>query len=596
VRFESPESAAGRLFAVCGVRTLSLAVAASAETGSGLLGFAVERIDAARGERAFMRGFKVFRSVLPDPAPGLVVSTEDHPVQSYLWDDFTVEPDHEYTYVFHPVKGAPARLDRSGPPLSITVRTEPLFDPGAVHQVFFNRGAASSQAYVREFGRDPIAGKSPDERARALAWLAGDLGPALLAFVGACRPGDTLLGCFYEFRHLPAARALEAAIDRGVSVRLVVDGKDNATTDEAGVFHEAFPREENRRTVAAAGLPAGCITERTARRSDIAHNKFMVRLSGDPAEPVEVWTGSTNLSDGGISGQTNVGHWIRDAGLAATYRDYWTLLATDPGGLAGDSAAVKRRKNTGFERAVAALTPVPDRLRTVERGVTAVFSPRPDDSVLQAYAELLDSADDQGCITLAFGISPAFKQVLTTNTPSGPILFLLLEKQDRPRAGQSGSFVRLDATNNVYEAFGSFLADPVYQWARETNTQELGLNQHVFYIHSKLMLIDPLGDDPIVVSGSANFSSASIAGNDENMVIVRGERRVADIYLTEFNRLFNHYYFRSVTERIHRSRATGDDASLFLDETPGWQDKYKPGSLRAKRLALYTTMSGTDTG
>ena len=72
---------------------------------------------------------------------------------------------------------------------------------------------------------------------------------------------------------------------------------------------------------------------------------------------------------------------------------------------------------------------------------------------------------------------------------------------------------------------------------------------------------------------------------------------MADIYLTEFNRLFNHYYFRTVTAQTHRHGQPGSDdaASLFLDETPAWQAKYKPGSLRAKRLALYTSMSGSHT-
>ena len=32
------------------------------------------------------------------------------------------------------------------------------------------------------------------------------------------------------------------------------------------------------------------------------------------------------------------------------------------------------------------------------------------------------------------------------------------------------------------------------------------------------------------------------------------------------------------------------DASLFLAEDDSWQLKYKPGSLRAKRLALYESM------
>ena len=64
------------------------------------------------------------------------------------------------------------------------------------------------------------------------------------------------------------------------------------------------------------------------------------------------------------------------------------------------------------------------------------------------------------------------------------------------------------------------------------------------YIHNKFMLIDPLGADPVVVAGSANFSEASSDSNDENMLIVRGNRRVAEIYLGEFLRLYNHHAFR----------------------------------------------------
>lgn len=41
------------------------------------------------------------------------------------------------------------------------------------------------------------------------------------------------------------------------------------------------------------------------------------------------------------------------------------------------------------------------------------------------------------------------------------------------------------------------------------------------------------------------------------MQFVRGNLRVADIYFTEFNRLFNHYYFRSVTEATAHGRELG---------------------------------------
>jgi phosphatidylserine/phosphatidylglycerophosphate/cardiolipin synthase-like enzyme len=109
------------------------------------------------------------------------------------------------------------------------------------------------------------------------------------------------------------------------------------------------------------------------------------------------------------------------------------------------------------------------------------------------------------------------------------------------------------------------------------------------------MLIDPLGADPIVVTGSANFSADSAKENDENMLLIRGSPRVADIYYTEFNRLFNHYYYRSVVEQLRRGRPQPGQPSAFLDETIGWQAKYAPGAFRAKRLQLYTTMTGTRT-
>ena len=127
---------------------------------------------------------------------------------------------------------------------------------------------------------------------------------------------------------------------------------------------------------------------------------------------------------------------------------------------------------------------------------------------------------------------------LGDNTPKSPIAFFLLEKEDKPNPRSKAKFVGLNAANNVYKAWGSFLREPLYQWTRETNAEALKLNQHVSYIHSKFLLMDPLSKDPVVVTGSANFSKASTNDNDENMLVIRGERRVADIYFTEFNRLF----------------------------------------------------------
>ena len=257
MRFRSRPSAAGQVFAVAGVNTVSFAVVASAATKEGLLGFAVERIDPETDERWYMSGFKVFRSVVPMPEAGerFQVSTFEHPVQSFVWDDFTAQPHHEYRYVFHPLKGRARNLDRRSRPLSIRVRTEPLYGEGE-HDIFFNRGVASSQAYTRNFGTQPIADLRPEVQARALAWLSRDLDDALLRFIDRCSAGDRLLGCFYEFRYRPAAeRLVEAVARRGVDVQLIVDAKVNEHTDKDGVFHPSFPRVDNLALLADVGFP-----------------------------------------------------------------------------------------------------------------------------------------------------------------------------------------------------------------------------------------------------------------------------------------------------------------------------------------------------
>ena len=89
---------------------------------------------------------------------------------------------------------------------------------------------------------------------------------------------------------------------------------------------------------------------------------------------------------------------------------------------------------------------------------------------------------------------------------------------------------------------------------------------HVFFVHAKVLLIDPLSDDPLVCSGSANFSKNSLTANDENMLLIRGNTRVADIYMTELDRIFRHFRARDIIN------ATADQRKnvLLLDTTDSW--------------------------
>jgi hypothetical protein len=60
----------------------------------------------------------------------------------------------------------------------------------------------------------------------------------------------------------------------------------------------------------------------------ISHNKFVILLKD--GEPLEVWSGSTNVTEGGIYGHANVGHRIGDRKVAAAYLDYWMQISLNP--------------------------------------------------------------------------------------------------------------------------------------------------------------------------------------------------------------------------------------------------------------------------
>ncbi len=402
MRFKSSKTGGYQVFAVSGTNTVSFAIDADDANTQGLLGFAVERSDPTENRRFFMYGFKVFPSVIPHPTKHTTVSTFDHPMQSFVWDDFTAKPGREYEYFFHPLKGQPKNLDRSAAPISIKIRTELDFSD-LEHDVFFNRGVASSQAYERKFGNKRPDQLKPEKRKQAEEWLSRKLDDAILKFIQQAQKGDTLLCCFYEFRYRPVADELAAALARKVKVRLIVDAKVNESTDKKGKFHPSFPREDNLSMLKAAGIPRKEVTIlRDARTSSIQHNKFMVLLKGAAQTPSEVWTGSTNISEGGIMGQTNVGHWVRNKEIATRFKAYWELLATNPGAEEGDNPSATREKNKAFKKAVEDLGAVPTQIKDLKKGITPVFSPRNGLEVLKMYAQMVDDAKDLSCITLGF--------------------------------------------------------------------------------------------------------------------------------------------------------------------------------------------------
>jgi PLD-like domain len=526
---------------------------------AGCLGFGVHRTDHTEDEAYWLRGLKAFRSVVPNPGPGMDFALRDHPVQGFQWGDYTAKPAHDYTYRMVAFGGTPGALT----PLAevrVDVRTE-VEDDGR-HGIWFNRGVAGSQAYVKRFGQfTPPVGASEDHP--AFAWLSRGLGEAFVRFAGrATGPEWGLRGAFYEFTWRTGLAALAAARDAGADVRLVVHGRDR---DAAGKDADRTAAD-NRTAVSAAGLDDVVTWRTAANKSALQHNKFLVLTRH--GEPVAVWTGSTNVTQGAVFGHLNVGHLVGDPAVARRFLDYWAQLADQ------DVTTAKLRLWTEATNAVDLAAP----------GLSAVFSPRATTSaLLDRYADGMDGATSSAHITGAFGLNKVFRQRLGVDRDV--VRTVLLDQ--KPEPGQEIPAVDHD----VRVSWGDYLHKVTFeQWAAEHLTD---FNTWVKFIHTKIIMIDPLGPAPVTLTGSANYSDNSTTDNEENTVVIRGDgtadgdgaaRRVADIYLTEYQRLFMHFVFRDWAARDAEAGTGGG----FLAEDDGWTDRYyEPGGWRARQRTTF---------
>jgi phosphatidylserine/phosphatidylglycerophosphate/cardiolipin synthase-like enzyme len=92
-----------------------------------------------------------------------------------------------------------------------------------------------------------------------------------------------------------------------------------------------------------------------------------------------------------------------------------------------------------------------------------------------------------------------------------------------------------------------------------------------------------LGNDPLVVSGSANFSRPSQRQNDENMLVIRGDTRVADIYLGEYMRVFDHHYARYLVKKLSAIDPATADSGYLKIAADDWLPGHFIGAKRKRR-------------
>ena len=82
-------------------------------------------------------------------------------------------------------------------------------------------------------------------------------------------------------------------------------------------------------------------------------------------------------------------------------------------------------------------------------------------------------------------------------------------------------------------------------------------------------------------------SSTSLA-NDENMNVIRGDQRVADIYFGEFMRIFDHLYSRYIVAKLKKAGKSDPDAGFLKESSKDWvPQNFKSGSRKDLRRRYF---------
>lgn len=493
---------------------------------TGLLGFAVRRTDydPATGEMLrldWLKGQKRFECATD---PGVDVRSNEAPFQRFHWNDYTLEADKSYLYEVFPVFGEPCAVEL-GDPLQLPFRpsAESVDDVG----IYFNRGVTSAQAYL-----DRFKGAHPDEveDGSAYAWLSRGLKESLIAFIRGAGRRDALHVAIYEFHDEEIAAALkEAASRQKAKVEIVVHAASDKATKLSKANLKAHGLEENARLRTNIG--------------NLSHNKFVVLLTD--GEPRAVWTGSANFSENAFYFQTNNALVLPQPEIARIYEDYYQVLRDDP-----ELGRARQGEVLAQDRveAVNAAYRAPAGLDS-----EVLFSPVRRDHVIDATIDLVRSARSAVFVSAPFAMEKPIVEALGKNDTR--ILEYGLVNTTAKR--------KIDGLKRKYTRFITPSVLKTYM-GRKWDAKAFGAHK----IHSKLVIIDPWGQDPAILVGSSNHSDESCRRNDENNLLIRGDRRIIAVMTTEFLRMYDHYKSRDFINSIQRGTAAPDDK--FLKESEAW--------------------------
>ena len=304
---------------------------------------------------------------------------------------------------------------------------------------------------------------------------------------------------FYQCNDKKVRKALVNAKKKGIKIRFITDAHYYEKKED---YYDPFYGHLEK-----AGIEL--ITEVDGGKNDDnlhSHNKFAI------IDEEILWTGSYNITENGRDNNNNNAVLIKNESLAKTYLEEFNQIWGDETGI--PKFGNEKEKLVSFSK---------KKIGNISNlQIEAIFSPfKHSKKLKEALMSAIDSAD----FSIYFA---AF--VFTDKELMNAII-------DKAKEGIK-----------VYGVFDNFAANAqsgTYQTFSSSGVENIKVyihNERDGYaktLHHKFIIVDPdteIKSDPLVVTGSSNWTQAAWKENDENTIIIHNNA-IAKAFQREFKRL-----------------------------------------------------------
>lgn len=427
---------------------------------------------------------------------------------------------------------------------------------------FFNRGIVMSQYVARILRKNEWEPKDILENIEKIEdqlriFLSGELRIEMLNMINEVSKNTDLelYAALYELNDRELIDGLKSLRERAHIV--LANGSDKKGDENVRA------REELRSVNVD-------VRDRMLGGKGLGHNKFAVVVK-DKKNAIRAWTGSTNWTFTGLCTQLNNGILIENPEIASIFLNQWNKLKDAGNSFTKELLNSNKESPYSPDDAKADVWFTPIRLSGKEKSESVSLGPD-----LQALIKMVEDAKN-AILFVMFEPGNNSELISRILKMSEKILVMGVENT----VGKKGEAFSLHEKGKSQEYMTPIIQpegveDGFSSWIKEitrkefiTTEQHQGIGHAI--THAKMIVIDPLDRDCKVITGSHNFSKSASTKNDENFIVIHGNKQLAEAYVVSCLAIYSHYRWRAYLKEM---ASAGKKPWSHLSPRADWQVDY----------------------